>query len=432
MHAQSASFSPWRGPFLRVWLIRACSTLGGQVLAFALTLRLYEASGSALDLGLIGLVQFLPSLALAIPAGQLVDRFAPARVAACVQSMNALAAATLLVAVLFMPAVPEGSLTMLLFAAALATGATRAFEHPVNTALLPSVVPDHYVARAVAWTTSIAKMATLVGPILGGVLYALSPAVDYGVACTLFLFAIFAARSVPAVVRPADAPPLDLKSAFAGFSIIWRDRVLGGAMVLDMVAVLLGGATALLPVFAKEVLHVGAAELGMLRAAPAVGAVLTGLWLARRPVERHAGRALIVTTMIFGMLTCGFGLTQSFIPACALLCGIGAADMISIHIRSALVQLRTPPDLRGRVGAVNGLFISSSNQIGAFESGVTAYWLGLVPAILLGGGATIAATLAIARVFAPLRQVDRLAAMPDKVRPANVPAASTIGATPLA
>ena len=409
MHAQSAPFSPWRGPFLGVWLLRACATLGSQVLAFALTLRLYEASGSALDLGLIGLVQFLPSFALAIPAGQFVDRFAPARVATLVQSVNAAAAALLL-----MPGLSQGSLTVLLFVAALATGATRAFDHPVNTALLPSVVPEQHVARAIAWTTSIAKMGTLVGPILGGALYAVSPAVDYGVACVLFLLAIVAANTIPAIVRTTAAPALDFKSAFAGFSIIRRDRVLGGAMVLDMVAVLLGGATALLPVFAREVLHVGAAELGILRAAPAIGAVLTGLWLARHPVERHAGRVLFVTTIAFGVLTCGFGLAQSFGVAIAVLCAIGAADMISIHIRSALVQLRTPPELRGRVGAVNGLFISSSNQIGAFESGVTAYWFGLVPAILIGGSATILATAAIARLFAPLRQVDRLATVPDR------------------
>lgn len=401
-------FSPWHGPFLRVWLLRACSTLGGQVLAFALALRLYEASGSALDLGLIGLVQFLPSFALAIPAGQLVDRFAPARVAAIVQCVNALAAAMLL-----LPGLSPVALTAMLFAAALATGATRAFEHPVNTALLPSVVADRHVARAVAWTTSVAKIGGLAGPILGGALYALSPTIDYAVACALFLLAMLAAASIPAVAPPKQQA-LDLKSAFAGFAIIRHDRVLGGAMLLDMAAVLLGGATALLPIFAHEVLHVGAADLGVLRAAPAVGAVLTGLWLARHPVERHAGRVLVGTTMLFGLLTCGFGLTGSFGIAIALLCGIGAADIVSIHIRSTLVQLRTPPELRGRVGAVNGLFISSSNQIGAFESGVTAYWLGLVPAIVVGGAATIAVTAAIARLFAPLRQVDRLSEMPAR------------------
>lgn len=392
---------------MRVWLLRACATLGGQVLAFAITLRLYEVSGSALDLGLIGLVQFMPGFALAIPAGQLVDRFAPARVAAIVQAVNALAAAMLLV-----PGIPPGGLTAALFAAALATGATRAFEHPINTALLPSVVPDRYVSRAIAWTTSVAKIGTLAGPVLGGALYVLSPAVDYCVASALFLLAIAAASAIPFCPRKPASRSLDLKAAFAGFSIIRRDRVLGGAMVLDMLAVLLGGATSLLPVFANQVLHVGAAELGILRAAPASGAVLTGFWLSRHPVERKAGRVLVVTTIVFGALTCALGLTQSFGIAAGLLCGIGAADMISIHIRSALVQLRTPPELRGRVGAVNGLFISSSNQIGAFESGLTAYWFGLVPAIVVGGGATVFATTAIAYLFAPLRQVDRLAVSP--------------------
>lgn len=409
IHAPTSRFSPWHGPFLSVWLLRACSTLGGQVLAFAVTLRLYEASGSALDLGLVGLVQFASSFALAIPAGHLVDRFAPARVAAVVQAMNAAAAAMLLV-----PGMSQASLTVMLFSAALATGATRAFEHPLNTALLPSVVPDRHVSRAIAWTTSVAKMGTLAGPILGGALYALAPRVDYGAACVLFLLAIASASTVPAAVRSSAPRALDLKSAFAGFSIIRRDRVLGGAMVLDMFAVLLGGATALLPVFASQVLHVGAAELGLLRAAPAIGAVLTGLWLARHPVERKAGRLLVVTTMLFGALTCALGLTQTFGLAIALLCGIGAADMVSIHIRSALVQLRTPPDLRGRVGAVNGLFISSSNQIGAFESGVAAYCFGLVPAIVAGGAATILGTAAIARLFGALRQVDRLAEPPAR------------------
>lgn len=416
MQAPSDRFSPWHGPFLRVWLLRACSTLGGQVLAFALALRLYEASGSALDLGLIGLVQFLPSFALAIPAGQLVDRFAPARVAAIVQCVNALAAAMLL-----LPGLSPVALTAMLFAAALATGATRAFEHPINTALLPSVVADRHVARAVAWTTSVAKIGGLAGPILGGALYALSPTIDYAVACVLFLLAILAAASIPAAAPAKRQQALDLKSAFAGFAIIRDDRVLSGAMLLDMAAVLLGGATALLPIFAREVLHVGAAELGVLRSAPAIGAVLTGLWLARHPVERNAGRVLAGTTMLFGLLTCGFGLSDSFGIAIALLCGIGAADMVSIHIRSTLVQLRTPPELRGRVGAVNGLFISSSNQIGAFESGVTAYWLGLVPAIVVGGAATIAVTVAITRLFAPLRQIDRLSDLPARAGPSVEP-----------
>jgi MFS family permease len=402
MHAPFDRFSPWQGPFLRVWLLRACAVLAGQVLAFALTLRLYQTSGSVLDLGLIGLVQFVPSFALAIPAGQLVDRFPPARIAAIVQCVNAAAAGVLLI-----PGLSHDTLTVMLFVAALATGATRAFEHPVNTALLPSVVPDRYVSRAIAWTTSVAKIGSLAGPVLGGFLYALSPAADYGAACALFLLAVAAACSVPTTARKTVGSVLDLKSAFAGFSIIWRDPVLGGAMVLDMLAVLLGGATALLPVFADAVLHVGAAELGILRAAPAIGAVLTGFWLARRPVERQVGRVLIITTMVFGGLTVALGLTHSFGLALALLCGIGASDMVSIHIRSALVQLRTPPHLRGRVGAVNGLFISSSNQIGAFESGLTAYWFGLVPAILIGGAATVAATVAIARLFAPLRRVDR-------------------------
>jgi hypothetical protein len=273
--------------------------------------------------------------------------------------------------------------------------------------LLPSVVAKHQVASAVAWTTSVAKVATLVGPMIGGALFTLAPSVSYAAALVLFLAAAAMGSALP---RPAEArasQALGLRSAFAGVAVIRRDQVLSGAMILDMLAVLLGGATALLPVYALDVLHAGPLELGMLRAMPGVGAVGMGLWLTRRPVARNAGRVLLVTTAMFGALTCAFGLSTSFPITLLLLAGIGAADMVSIHIRSALVQLRTPPELRGRVGAVNGIFISSSNQIGAFESGLTAYWFGLVPAVFIGGAAAIAVTAAIAVLFEPLCKVDR-------------------------
>lgn len=403
MKERLPALSPFEAPFRLVWLLRACSALGGQLLAFALALQLYQASGSVLDLGLLGLVQFAPSFAFALPAGQLTDRFHPGRVATVVQLLNALAAAVLLV-----PGLSGAGLTIALFSAALATGATRAFEHPINTALLPRFVARRQIASAVAWTTSVAKLATLVGPMIGGALYMLAPQVSYAAALVLFLTAAAMAAALP---KSAEAPvtqALGLRSAFAGLAVIRRDQVLSGAMILDMLAVLLGGATALLPVYALDVLHVGAMELGVLRAMPGVGAVLTGLWLARRPVERNAGLVLLGTTALFGALTCAFGLSRSYPLTLLLLAGIGAADMVSIHIRSALVQLRTPPELRGRVGAVNGIFISSSNQIGAFESGLTAYWFGLIPAVMIGGVAAIAVTAAIAVLFTPLCRVDRI------------------------
>jgi MFS family permease len=404
MKERLPALSPFEAPFRFVWLLRACSALGGQLLAFALALQLYQASGSVLDLGLLGLVQFAPSFAFALPAGQLTDRFHPGRVATVVQLLNALAAAVLLV-----PGLSGAGLTIALFSAALATGATRAFEHPINTALLPRFVARRQIASAVAWTTSVAKLATLVGPMIGGALYMLAPQVSYAAALVLFLAAAAMAAALPKSAEEAPVTQaLGLRSAFAGLAVIRRDQVLSGAMILDMLAVLLGGATALLPVYALDVLHVGAMELGVLRAMPGVGAVLTGLWLARRPVERNAGLVLLGTTALFGALTCAFGLSRSYPLTLLLLAGIGAADMVSIHIRSALVQLRTPPELRGRVGAVNGIFISSSNQIGAFESGLTAYWFGLIPAVMIGGVAAIAVTAAIAVMFTPLCRVDRL------------------------
>lgn len=393
-----ARFSPLRGGFRSVWLLRGSSTLGSQLLAFALGLQLYQVSGSALDLGLLGLVQFVPSLAFALPAGQLVDRFAPGRVAMLAQLLNALAAGALL-----LPVPAGASVTILLFAAALATGATRAFEHPINTALLPSVVADCDVPRAIAWVTSVAKIGTMVGPIIGGALYAVAPEAAYGGALALFVAAAILATTLP---DRSDGPAQlsGLRAAFAGLHVIWRDRVLGGAMLLDMLAVLFGGATALLPIYALDVLRVGPVELGFLRAAPGIGAVAVGLWLTSRPVERRVGSVLLSATAVFGVLTVAFGLSRSLPLSLVLLAAIGGADMVSIHIRSALVQLRTPAELRGRVGAVNGIFISSSNQIGAFESGLTAYWFGTVPAIVLGGAATVAAVGIIALLVVPLRR----------------------------
>jgi len=241
----------------------------------------------------------------------------------------------------------------------------------------------------------------------GGVLYALAPRASYGAALLFFLAAAAAGAALPKRVVSVLSQLRGLRSAFAGFAVVRRDRVLGGAMALDLLAVLLGGATALLPAIALDVLHAGPAELGVLRAAPGLGAILIGLWIARRPVQRNAGRTLLVATALFGVLTCVFGLSRSFPLSVLLLGGIGAADMVSIHIRSALMQLRTPPELRGRVGAVNGIFISSSNQIGAFESGLTAYWFGLVSSVVIGGAATVAVTAAIAALIGPLRKVDR-------------------------
>lgn len=402
MKERLPALSPFGAPFRFVWLLRGCSSLGGQLLAFALVLQLYQASGSVLDLGLLGLIQFAPSFAFALPAGQLTDRFSPGRVATVVQLLNAVAAAVLL-----MPGLSGRGLTIALFASALVTGATRAFEHPINTALLPRFVAKHQVASAVAWTTSVAKLATLGGPMLGGALYMLAPQVSYAGALVLFLAAAAMSSALPKPTQAPAAQALGLRSAFAGLAVIRRDQVLSGAMILDMLAVLLGGATALLPVYALDVLHAGPGELGVLRAMPGMGAVVTGLWLARRPVERNAGWVLLGTTALFGGLTCAFGLSTSFPLTLLLLAGIGAADMVSIHIRSALVQLRTPPELRGRVGAVNGIFISSSNQIGAFESGLTAYWFGLVPAVIFGGVAAIAVTAAVAVLFTSLCRVDR-------------------------
>jgi len=287
-------------------------------------------------------------------------------------------------------------------------GIARAFEAPSNSALLPQLVPPGLFARAISLSSASQQATIIAGPALGGFIYAAGPTASYGTCAVLFLLASLLIATIRIAAPVAAREPVDMQSLFAGFSFIRNQPVVLGAISLDMFAVLLGGATALLPIYAREILHTGPWGLGLLRSAPAIGALAMSIYLARRPLERNAGRAMFIGVAVFGVATIVFALSSSVVLSLCALVLLGAADMISVVIRSALVQLETPDAMRGRVSAVNWLFIGTSNQLGEFESGVTAALLGVVPAALLGGVGTLLVAALWMRLFPALLQRDRL------------------------
>ncbi|MFT3926935.1 MAG: MFS transporter [Myxococcales bacterium] len=289
-------------------------------------------------------------------------------------------------------------------------GIARAFHGPASTALMPSLVPAQDFANAVAWSSSSWQVAVLGGPALGGLLYATGGASCVYIAAlssqaiAVLVFSLIATRPKPTII---DAPPRS-RELSAGLRYIWRNPVILGAISLDLFAVLFGGAVALLPIYARDILHVGPQGLGLLRSAPALGALMVGILLAHRPLERHAGHAMLLGVGVFGLATIAFGLSRSFVVSVAALLVTGAADMVSVFVRQHLVQLRTPDAMRGRVAAVNSVFVGASNELGEFESGLAATALGVVPAVVAGGLATCIVVITWALLFPALRRVDRL------------------------
>ena len=377
--------------------------MGFQMVGVAVGWQLYALTGSALDLGLVGLVQFVPMLLLTLVAGQVADRCDRRRVVAACEGVKAVAAATLAIGTL------SGwqSRTSLLALVAL-LGTAQAFGNPAMTALVPGVVTRPLIAPAMAWLISAGQTAQIAGPALGGFLYALGPATPYVAAGALFALGGALVSAIRAAPAPRTREPLSIAALFSGVAFIQKQRVLLGTMSLDLFAVLLGGATALLPVYARDILHTGPGGLGLLRSAPAVGALGTSLFLARRPLERRIGPTLFRSVIVFGAATAVFGLSTNFALSLLALSVLGAADVVSMVIRSSLAQIRTPDAMRGRVSAVSSLFTGTSNQLGAFESGVAAALLGAVPAVLLGGLGTIAVALLWMALFPELRRLRAL------------------------
>ena len=389
--------------FQRYWAARLCVTLAIQMQAVAIGWQIYDLTRRPLDLGLVGLAQFLPSLGLALITGHVADRYDRRVVMALCIVVEAVCA------LLFLGFTLQGGTnTLYLFGVLVLFGTARAFEFPASVALMPNLVPQRLFTNAAAWSSSSWQVATIVGPAIGGLLYAVGPEAVYGCCTLMFAVAILLVSIIHIERREVEHEAPTWKSLVAGVSFIRGQQVVLGAVSLDLFAVLLGGATALLPVYARDILHVGPWGLGMLRSAPAVGALVTAVIVARRPIQRHAGVILLGTVGVFGLSIVGFGLSQNLWLSLVMLVILGASDMISVVIRRVLVLVKTPDEMRGRVSAVESVFIGASNELGEFESGVTAAWFGVVPAVVLGGLGTLAIVGLWAKIFPQLRQVDSL------------------------
>ncbi len=385
---------------------RLLSILGMQMQSVAIGWQIYAVTGRPIDLAWVGLAQFLPAAGLSLPAGQAADRFDRRRILiVCHAAMIALSLSLLLFAGRGARGVAP------IYALLVGIGVARSFLGPANQSTLPTLVPVDHFGNAVAWSTSIWQSATVIGPTLGGLAYGVAgPGTVYtAAACSSLGAMVMVGAMRPAGARgSARRPPATRSSVLAGVRYVRRNPIVLGAISLDLFAVLLGGATALLPVYARDVLGLGPFELGILRSAPGAGAAVTGVALAVLPVERRAGSKMLACVALFGVATIVFGVSRSFALSLAALTVAGAADMVSVFVRSALVQLATPDAMRGRVSAVNMVFIGASNELGEFESGLTAQWFGAVPAVVLGGLGTLVVVALWALVFPKLRRVDRL------------------------
>jgi Transmembrane secretion effector len=371
--------------------------------------QVYAIHRDPLDLGLVGLAMFVPLPLLALPAGHLADRYPRRTVLALSIGLDAAVAIGLL-------AVTRAGAdeTWPFFLLAFATGVASALGAPAGRAMTPSLVPQELLVRAFAQRSAAFQASVICGPALGGLLFALQPELVYAVATGFSLVALAAILALRSGREGVGSGSPDLRSVLGGVLLVRRTPVLLGAISLDLFAVLFGGAVALLPVFARDVLEVGPAGLGVLRAAPAVGALGAAIVLTRRPVRRRAGGTLLTVVALYGVTMIVFGLSETIWISLLALAAGGAVDMVSVVLRQTILPLVTPDELRGRVNAVEMVFISASNELGAFESGVAAALLGAVPAVVIGGVLTIGVALTWTRLFPALRHVDRL----DELRPA--------------
>jgi MFS family permease len=384
------------------WCARVASGVAFQIQAVAVGWQIYDITHSTFMLGMAGLVQFIPIVLFTLVAGHVADRYDRRWVYGIALGTQGIASAVLAVGTwghwLGIPGI---------FSVVGLIGAARSFQGPATQALLPTLVPEPLVPKAIAWATGAFQTASIVGPSIGGLLYAFGPAVPYAAASFLALVGTSFIAVMRQKRKERPRQPTTFASLFSGIHYIRAKPVILGSISLDLFAVLLGGATALLPAFARDILHVGVWGLGALRSAPAVGSVAMSIYLARHPPSRDVGRNMFMAVIAFGITTIVFGLSRSFSLSFGALLLMGAADTISVVIRSSLVQLETPDEMRGRVGAVNSLFIGTSNQLGEFESGVTASMFGTVQATVLGGVGTLVVAFLWMRLFPSLRTFDK-------------------------
>ncbi|OTP73951.1 MFS general substrate transporter [Caballeronia sordidicola] len=379
------------------------SSVAFQMMSVAIGWQIYSITHSAFALGLVGLAQFLPMFMLTLVVGHVADRYDRRTIASICQAIEGVAALTLCIATWRGVTSQE-----LIYVIAAVAGSARAFESPSMSALLPNLIPRAQLQYATAWSTSANQTAQILGPAMGGLLYGLGALVVYGAVSVAFVGAALLLSLIKIEKAVRMKTPLSFESLFSGIAFIRRKPVILGALSLDLFAVLLGGATALLPVFARDVLQAGPWALGVLRAAPAVGALAGSIYLAHFPLRQRAGTAMFGGVVAFGIATIVFGLSRNIIVSMLALGALGASDVISVVVRNSLVQLQTPDDMRGRVNAINSLFIGTSNQLGEFESGMTAGLFGAVPAVLIGGAGTIVVALIWMHLFPALRATKSL------------------------
>ncbi len=389
--------------FAFFWCARVSTMLAFQMQAVAVGWQIYALTNSPLYLGLVGLAQFLPMFLLTLAVGHVADRYDRRNIARLCQVVEGIAALVLAWGS-YSGWQSKESILIIMFI----VGAVHAFEGPTMQALLPGLVPTQLFPRVAAWSASAMQTASILGPALGGILYVAGAAAVYETAGALFLAASLFLALIRVERLDTKREPTSLKSVFAGIAFIRSRPDILGAISLDLFAVLLGGATALLPIYARDILMTGPWGLGLLRSAPAVGALAMSLFLAGHPLQRRVGRTMFGAVTIFGIATIVFGLSTSFSLSLFSLAVLGAADVISVVIRHSLVQIETPDEMRGRVSAVNSMFIGTSNQLGEFESGVTAAWFGVVPAVLIGGIGTIVVVIISMHLFPQLARTDSL------------------------
>ena len=383
---------------------RVATNVAFNVLGVAIGWQIYDLTGSAFALGMIGLVQFIPLLALAVVVGHVADRYDRRFIAVICQVLEGVTVAGIAAAVVL-----HAITAAWLFAATFVVGVGRAFENPTTQALLPNLVSRERLPAATANWASANRVAVISGPALGGILYAISPAATYATAAATFVVAAVLVGCTRPQRETQTRPATTWAGLFAGFTFVLRNRLLLGCMSLDLFSTLFGGATALLPIYARDILDTGPWGLGLLRSAMAVGALCMTLALGKFPIRRRAGTALFAGIAGFGAATVVFAFSRSFLLAFVALAVAGLADVVNVLIRVTLTQLATPDAMRGRVNAVATMFAGSANQLGQFESGVVAAWLGAVPSAALGGLGTIAVALIWMQLFPQLRRIDDLA-----------------------
>lgn len=404
-NSTAESRAAFRNPnFLLYQAARTSMVVAMEMQSVAVGWQVYEITRRPLDLGLVGLVQFLPGILLFLVSGHAADRYDRQKLVTLCYIGYGVSFGLLLWSAL------RGAGVVFIFAVLVLLGIIRVFNAPVSRAFLPQVVPEEDLPGAIAWASTFFQGASILGPAAGGVIYAAfrGAAAVYATAILLTIAALACVLRIKAQPRIIAREPFNAKAVFAGLHYIWREKVVLGSISLDLFAVFLGGAVALLPVYAKEILHTGPWGLGLLRAAPGVGAAVMAIFLAHRPLRQKAGLTMLWCVAGFGVFTILFGLSHSIVLSLIALFFVGATDMVSVVVRAILIQVATPDAMRGRVNAVDMVFIGASNEFGEFESGVTAQWFGTVPAVVLGGIGTLVVTAIWAWRFPELRKVEQV------------------------